>query len=473
VAAQPEDRVEPGFLVKAGSVIAGTATGLLSVPSNATAGTVLGLLRGAGVKDAKALQRAFKWTYWTTSLAIGVALGGPIGGPIALAIHGGAGLAANALAWRLQGNDAHTAVRGGIEKTTDAVTFHANDRPTNSVARRGANALLGALAGPFAGAWSGFKINYQHGKSLLVDAFREARENVGHLLSPQEDKVDIALQEDDYKNVTRDEALRYLGWFTSQQQDTGFPWKLYRDDTDNLNFDKRKPLSDFEALDRLTNGEEVLFQQARGIPLGFTPPKLSAAALIPGLPDTSKLLANAADASQASASIKAGNVDWNFGAPVAIRILPELKLLFQMYNPDAHIQGDVGEAAKLLAFFTYKTLNTPYPWKFYEVTAHRLGPVNFDTRHEVSPLSALRNVLADKPVVFQKKKQHSADLTIPFIGANFGNLTWYSDSGKGSQVVGVEGPTGLKNFANMEDPDKLKAQDKPKEDDTPHLIISP
>ena len=55
-----------------------------------------------------------------------------------------------------------------------------------------------------------------------------------------------------------------------------------------------------------------------------------------------------------------------FGEPVEVKGFGELKLLYQMYNPDEKIEekNDLGKAAHELSFFTKKTLGTNYPWRF-------------------------------------------------------------------------------------------------------------
>ncbi|MHB2017965.1 MAG: hypothetical protein ACYCW6_13525 [Candidatus Xenobia bacterium] len=457
----PQDTVEksrPNILVKAGGVLVGAAVGAASVPANALAGGLLGLSRGAGVTDPEAVQRIFKWTFWGSTFGLGMHF---LGGPFLGVIGGALALGAGTLCWKLEGDSTHRQMLGGVNRAVKVVTFGQNDNPDNSLAHRVVNGAAGAVAGVTVGAWQGFKNNFLQGRSILVDAFHEASHGVGNLISPKQDKIDLILQDDDYKNIPREDSLKYVGYFTSKQQDTGFPWKVYMDDTANMNFSNRKSISDFEAVDRLEKGQEVLFQQARGIPLGFTAPTLSAASLVPGLPTTG-LMGNAiANASQGQGSINAGNVDWDFGAPIRIKSTAELKLLYQMFNPDARIKGDVGDAANLLSYFTSKTLPTSYPWKFYELHSHKIGPVSFNTRQQISALEALRNVLQERPTVFQKKKQHSAQLTVPFIGANFGNMTWYSDSGKGSVVDGMDGEHGLRELSRMENPDKMKDPDPP------------
>lgn len=199
----------------------------------------------------------------------------------------------------------------------------------------------------------------------------------------------------------------------------------------------------------------------------------------------------AGKAEAANVSGKMG-IDVKNGEPITIKSFGEMKLLSELYNPDIKPAEDdsVGQAANALSFFTKTTQGSSRPWRFVSAENSNSvirtiknvitkavpgaiagavaglmigGPIGLVAGatgivttsliygagagtaitaanaikksakgQEMSSYKALENVINGKPVILQEQKAKS--ISLPIVG----NLTWYTDSGKGSVVTGLE-----------------------------------
>ncbi|MHC9542017.1 MAG: hypothetical protein AB9903_21115 [Vulcanimicrobiota bacterium] len=353
---------------------------------------------------------------------------------------------------------------------------------------------------------------FEKGKKHIVDLGGEVKDHVkekagstgkkiGEVIDPDlyHDKIEISLKHKSYKNISVDEAAKMLGYFTQKMQNAGFPWGVYEVKGDNLK--KREQISEMEALRRLQNGQEILLQPMRNLQLDISADSLSAVSKMGG--DPLKKVDDVATLSK-NTKVAAANegIEVRFGEPVEVKGFGELKLLYQMYNPDEKIEekNDLGKAAHELSFFTKKTLGTNYPWRFVKesngskfIRSVRTafskalpgavvgagiglmigGPIGLLTGAwattatlvsygaaiggglmaadgarsaqkgvDINAFETLGRVLDKKPVIFQERRSHT--VTLPILG----NFTWYTDHGKGSVI---SSPSELELFNKMQD----------------------
>jgi len=317
-------------------------------------------------------------------------------------------------------------------------------------------------------------------------------------------RVHVFLDGDSYYNIERNDAAKMLGYFTGKLQADGFPWELKK----NVKVGPitiPREVSEMEALQMLQRGEEVLFQPKRIINISVSPDSVASLALL-GTP-----LAPAAVATSLSkVNVKADGAgrELNYGKAVAIHNFGELKLLYEMYNPDAQGQGDaLGDISKKVSFFSMKMHNTDYPWTFYRadpgsrwsntlketgqgavlgalggaaiglilstasagkislldstLCAAQLGAIGYGifsglrqlfvprSTVEINTLETLDRITKGDPVIFQKRKMHNISLFI------ISKLTWFTDYGVGSEI---RGKGDLDVFYAMQNqwPDKKK-----------------
>lgn len=333
-------------------------------------------------------------------------------------------------------------------------------------------------------------------------------------------KIDIALTGEEYQDIGDRDAARMLGWFTQKMQDQGFPWKLYTPPEGNLA--RKQACSELEALARLRGGQPVLFQPRRALQLDFSPDSIGALAAVGALRGGDVTGLQTAAALSKTSKVTPGNqgMELDFGAPVMVKSFSELKLLFQMYNPEAPFKAEnpIGKAAHQLTYFTQKTLGGAFPWRFYEksddnVVARVLkaavrrgvagaligaglgavvgGPVGLFTGSwtalktlammggtiggvfgavdagrvaakgkELNAVQTLERVLEGKPVTFQETQMRS--IGVPVLG----KISWFSDYGKGSEIGSAQ---DLETFYWMQDqaaklPEPAKPPEAPKKD---------
>ena len=298
-------------------------------------------------------------------------------------------------------------------------------------------------------------------------------------------KVDINTDNPDYKEITRDDAAKMIGYFTQQMEQQGFPWAVYKPGTGFVG--GKDKIGEFDALMRLEKGEPVIFKPKRVIGLGFNPPTFKAKDMT-GTENAGKV------------DMKAGGMEVSFGVPVEINSKAELKFLYELYNPDIKIEdvqaNEMRSAARELAFFTKGTMGGQYPWKMYKnegvlkkawnmvkggvksaavgagigaaitsiftIPAIALGatagPIGVaagagigaiigafmgakDNRRgtEINAFESLARLKDNKPVYFQEKKKREIGLSIPFpIGIKLGSLSSYSDHGEGSEIQNLK-----------------------------------
>lgn len=302
------------------------------------------------------------------------------------------------------------------------------------------------------------------------------------------DKVDIDLTHPSYNNISMEDAAKTLGYFTQKMESEGFPWELYKPSGDKMRH--KTQISEIEALNRLKRGEEVIFQPMRSLNLSLNSDNLTAISSIGG--ETMQPIGEvAAKTKDANVSGEMG-IDVKNGEPITIKSLGEMKLLSQLFNPDLKPEDDnkVGQAANSLSFFTKTSQSAKRPWRFISseksnkisrtlknivskgipgaiagaaaglmiggpigLVAGSLGVIATAGLYgagigasvmtasavkksvkgqEISAYKALEQILNDKPVILQEQKARS--ISLPIIGS----VTWYSDSGVGSEIKGLE-----------------------------------
>lgn len=309
-------------------------------------------------------------------------------------------------------------------------------------------------------------------------------------------EVDINTNIPGYSNVSSEDGAKMLGYFTQKMEAQGFPWALYKPCKGILK--KRKAIGDFEALQRLQKGEPVIFQPKRVIGIGFSPPQFK------GKDVTGKEGAGKVD-------VKSGGMEVQYGEPIQINNLGELKFLYELYNPDIQVDPNTDNklkvAARSIAYFTKGTMASQYPWKMFKPvsTGRKIlnmaksalktggigaglgalaasifslpaiafgsfvgGPIGIaagaaigfvlgafkgtaSQRHgqEINPMEALVRLTEGKPVYFQEMKKREIGLSIPFpIGMKLGNLSFYGEHGSGSTIHNLD---ELELFHKMEE----------------------
>lgn len=325
-------------------------------------------------------------------------------------------------------------------------------------------------------------------------------------------RVHIYLNDDSYYNVEQVAAAKMIGHFTQKLKMEGFPWEL-RKEVAVGPLKVPRPVSEMEALQMLQNGEEVLFQPKRIIDLNLSPDAVGSLALLstPAAP-----AAAAATLKQANVKIEGAGRQIPYGKPVPVHSFGELKLLFDMYNPEAQLtQGDeLSDISKKIAFFAMKRHNTPYPFSFYKASPSsrwtnalksgaagaiagciiggvtglllqgpigtalgvkvgmlagaKLGAIGFGlyrgakelfvskSKDEINVFEAMDRITKGETVILQEKKLHSLSMLI------FGKLTYFTDYGRGSEI---KSKNDLDIFHAMQNqwPEKKKEDDKDKD----------
>jgi hypothetical protein len=333
--------------------------------------------------------------------------------------------------------------------------------------------------------------------SLIGSAQQQLKEkagrvkgDLGHMVDPDlyHERVEISLDDPSYKNVTIDDAAQMLGYFTQKMQDQGFPWSLHQ--IKEGKFTHRAPLSEMDALRNLKQGKEVLFQPKRDLQLDLSPDSLSAVAKLGG--DPLKKVDDVATFSKNTKITPSAGIELRYGEPVIIKNFGELKLLYELYNPDvqANDSDKLGKAAHNLTFFTKKTQGTKYPWRFVKEGVGNMatrvlkaavtkgiyglvlgagaglvigGPIGLITGTwtaaytlmttgaaigaawrggeaaaaarkgvDINAYETLGRIMENKPVILQERNLHSVGF--PLIGS----INWYSDHGEGSTISSPE-----------------------------------
>lgn len=224
-------------------------------------------------------------------------------------------------------------------------------------------------------------------KKSVDHALDKAGEGIGKVSDPAlyEKKIEIPLQHDNYTNISLDEAAKMMGYFTQKMQNLGFPWSLYEIKEHRMK--RRSKISELEALRRLQDGKEVLFQPMRNMQLDLSPESIGAAAKLGG--EQLKPVGDVATLTSGT-KVSAGGEGFEvrYGAPVIIKNFGELKFLYELYNPDAVSEKDkkeaepskiivvgdykppepkedtFGKTAHNLSYYAQKTMGTAHPWRF-------------------------------------------------------------------------------------------------------------
>ncbi|MBI3928123.1 MAG: hypothetical protein HY319_21450 [Armatimonadetes bacterium] len=346
------------------------------------------------------------------------------------------------------------------------------------------------------------------------------------LFASRHDKIDIHLKDKEYQGIDDLHAARMMGYFTQHMQDQGFPWRLYGSvETGDGAYSRGEALGDLEALNQLKQGKAVLFQPMRSLQLDLSSNSLEALAAASsfGGGDVSKI-SKLAVMSKAGSSASQG-MEIRFGEPIVVGGYDELKLLYQMYNPDEKIkaQSPTGKAAHQLSYFTQRTATSAYPWRFYQKSENNAAwrmlkalarqgftgalvgagastvialPLAFITSWKALPslmavgagiggalwgfqgaraaykgeplnaVEALERVLNDQEVVFQEAQIRS--IPVPVMK----NISWVSDHGTGSTIQSTQ---DLDTFFWMQNQAaKLpEAEEKPKEEkpELPRILV--
>lgn len=346
---------------------------------------------------------------------------------------------------------------------------------------------------------------------------------------PSYDRLEVHLDQPEYQNVEDLEAANMLGHFTQTMQNAGYPWELRSAETTKKGgLKKGDKLGDLDALNRLKNGQPVLFQPLRDLQLDLSSGSLSAiaAAGTVASTDLGGLTKVATYSKNAQVSAGSQGLSVKHGEPVVIENLAQLKLLHQMYDPGDKIEGksETAKTAHQFSYFTQKTVGSAFPWRFYvkddsntflRVAKHgtkaaaagaiagglgglAIGGVmgwafgNMDflkggaaigaavagtisglkAAHAsskgtpVNPVQALESVLNKKEVVFQETRARSVNVPI------MGKLTWFWDNGKGSTVSNPEQLNTFYYMQSQEDLPKPKKPEKKKEEKKPDTSIT-
>ncbi len=307
--------------------------------------------------------------------------------------------------------------------------------------------------------------------------------------------VEINHDSPDYQNINIDDGAKMVGYFTQQMKKQGFPWALYKPKS---GLTKMKPVGEFEALNRLKNGESVIFQPKRVIGLGFNPPGFKAKD-ITGTEVSGKM------------DIKTGGMEVKHGQPVEIKGFGDLKFLYELYNPEIKIDPASDDkmkvAARELAYFTKGTMATQYPWKMFKpqgwgqrtvssakaavksgtrwaaigagvayiaklsslaIGVGAAGPVALVTglgvgaafgifkgamskRHgqEINAFESLSRLKDEKPVYFQEQKKKEMGISVPFpVMIQLGSLSYFTNHGEGSTITNLD---ELKTFHKIQE----------------------
>jgi hypothetical protein len=331
-----------------------------------------------------------------------------------------------------------------------------------------------------------------------------AREKVSLLVEPSFGRqIHVHLEGEGYQNIDELQAARMLGHFTQKMQEQGFPWRLYVPAQKGL-LRRGRPLSEMEALARLKRGEPVLFEPRRMLQLDLSPDSIGALATVGSLggADTSSVGKVAAFSKNSRVAPGSQGIELSYGTPVTVSSFGELKLLHELYNPDARVDESnrVSKAAHQLSYFASRTLGHMNPWRFYKPgegsRAARMvraaarqglagalvgaglglmigGPLallarNWDLLKTLVTLGAgvggaymavdaarvagkgepinavetLERLLEGQPTTFQETQLRSVGVPI------LGKISWFSDYGQGSSL---RGPEDLNTFYYMQD----------------------
>ncbi|MBT9582543.1 hypothetical protein IV102_04285 [bacterium] len=183
--------------------------------------------------------------------------------------------------------------------------------------------------------------------------------------------IDIYLGGEEYHNIGERDAAKMLGYFTQAMQSQGFPWRLQEPTQEGLQgkLTGKKSLSDLDALRRLQKGEAILFQPMRNLQLDLSSDSLGAIAAAGSIgsgQEMTSMTRLATITKNTRVAPGSQGVELRHGEPVIVKNLSELKLLYQMYNPEekSKSKDPVAKAAHQLSYFNQQAGD--YGWRFYQ-----------------------------------------------------------------------------------------------------------
>ena len=326
-------------------------------------------------------------------------------------------------------------------------------------------------------------------------------------LSGEASSIDEFLRGDDYSSIDPRTSAGMLGFFTQKMQSQGFPWRLFAPAAEEGGEPTR--VSDFEAWARLQKGKPVIFQPMRNLQMDLGAENwgaIAAAGSLSTTPESTNLTNFAKLTKDSKVSPGSLGIELRHGESILVKDSAELKLLYQLYDPQAEIATDnrVSKAANQLSFFTQP--NPSNVWRFYEetdtnrvgrmgkaflqdggraaligaavgagfgavlglvtrnlnvaLTSVGVGAAAFATINgaqaataaakgqPLNAVQALNKVLNDEEVVFQKVNRRST--AVPF----FKDISWFSDNGPGNRVSSLEDLETLSWMYNSPEPQK-------------------
>ena len=160
-----------------------------------------------------------------------------------------------------------------------------------------------------------------------------------------------------------------LGHFTQVMLLKGFPWRLHdAKDLGDGNFKPGSKISQLDALNKLAKGEPVMMQPMRKLVLDLSAGSigaLAAGATTAGAAELAGVSQAAAFSKTAQVSAGSQGFQLRYGEPTVVSNLGELKLLYQMFNPDEKIKGKSAVAKTAHQFSHFTERGGQYPWRFY------------------------------------------------------------------------------------------------------------
>ena len=307
--------------------------------------------------------------------------------------------------------------------------------------------------------------------------------------------IDVYVGGEEYQNISERDGAKMLGYFTQAMQAQGFPWRLQESTQEGLQgkLTGKKSMADIDALRRLQKGQPVIFQPMRNLQLDLSSDSLGAIAAAGSLgagQEMTSMSRLATITKNTRVTPGSQGVELSHGEPVLVRNLSELKLLYQMYNPEEKIKtkDPVARAAHQLSYFNQQAGD--YGWRFFQkddsnsfgrmskafyrnslrgaamgvavgamiglpvgiitqslrngLLALGAGTAAFSlysgvegvrTASKGKPLNtveALDTILKDKPLQIQETQMRG--IGVPVLG----KISWFSDRGKDSTITGAK-----------------------------------
>ncbi|MCE7869236.1 hypothetical protein DYH09_02540 [bacterium CPR1] len=186
-----------------------------------------------------------------------------------------------------------------------------------------------------------------------------------------DDRIQIDLSGPEYQSIEPRQADQMLGFFTEKLKEQGFPWRLRAAELqEDGQLKMRRKISLHDAIHALEKGQPIFLEPMRKLNMSINADSLTAVAMAGGAmggaaAEGLKQTATGAKDAKLGAS---NGIEVKFGAPIAVSNHAELKLVYQMYNPEEKMSetNPVAKAAHQLSSFTTKRMGSSYPWRFYK-----------------------------------------------------------------------------------------------------------